>query len=76
MFLSKTLFHSIQFKLLLLILHPNGLGRFINVSPTPGSAPSLKFLGDITAKGWSGGFLFFFRSLLGMGRGSRFGGEL
>ena len=76
MFLSKTLLHSIHFKLLLLILHPNGLVKFINDSATPGSAPSLKFLGDFTAKGWSGGFLFFFRRLLGIRRGSPFGGEL
>ena len=75
MFLSKTLFHLIHFKLLPLNLRLIGLRRYINVSPTPGGTTSLKFLGGIAGKGLSGSFLLFSRRLLGKGRGSiSFGG--
>ena len=36
MVLLKTLFHSIQFKLFFLILHPSILKRYIKVSPFSG----------------------------------------
>ena len=45
MLLSKKLFYSIHFKLLLLILSPNDLRRYINFSTTYARAASLKFLG-------------------------------
>ena len=66
MFLSKTLFRSIHFELLLSILSPNALRRYINISTTFAGAASLKFLGRVSGKGCSGCF-FFFRRLLGRG---------
>ena len=58
MFLSKTLFRSIHFELLLSILSPNALRRYINISTTSAGAASLKFLGRVSGKGCSGCFFF------------------
>ena len=69
MFLWKTLFPSIHFKLLLLILYPNSLRTNINVSSTCGGAASLELLGGTTGEGCPGSFIFFLGRLLGKGGG-------